>query len=132
MGTALKMATLAERGPILVVEDDADVVGILDILLTSEGYEVRSAANGAEALELLRQGLEPSLIVLDLMMPVMNGWQFRTVQRQEESLRDIPVVLMSGAGEGTKGSSALEADAYLRKPVDLGELLEVIARLAGA
>ncbi|HET6610467.1 MAG TPA: response regulator [Kofleriaceae bacterium] len=121
----------SSRPSLLVVEDDPDVVGVLDILLTSEGYRVTSARNGAEALSLLRDGDHPSLILLDLMMPVMDGWQFRTIQRDEAPLAEIPVVIMTGAGEPLDADQ-LAADAFLKKPVDLTDLLTVIKRLTGA
>lgn len=127
----MALVVASSRPSLLVVEDDPDVVGVLDILLTSEGYRVTSARNGAEALSLLRDGDHPSLILLDLMMPVMDGWQFRTIQRDEAPLAEIPVVIMTGAGEPLDADQ-LAADAFLKKPVDLTDLLTVIKRLTGA
>src|SRR5262245_17496031 len=79
----------------LVVEDDEDIRDLLATLLTVLGFEVREASNGQIGLETLRTGWKPDLIVLDLMMPVMNGWAFRAEQRKLEGLRDVPVIVLS-------------------------------------
>jgi CheY-like chemotaxis protein len=88
---------------------------------------VAEAANGQEGLERL-QGLPlPDLIVLDLMMPVMDGWEFRRRQRQSPQLAPVPVVVLSGAGDTARHASELGATAYLDKPVNVSALLEAIA-----
>jgi CheY-like chemotaxis protein len=111
---------------ILLVEDDAGIrEGLSDILIL-EGCQVDGAANGEEGLALLRSAPRPGLILLDLVMPVMNGAQFLACLRQDRSLADMPVVLMSAA---MPGAAALpRADAYLYKPFDIAELLEAIER----
>jgi two-component system chemotaxis response regulator CheY len=111
---------------ILVVEDDAGIrEGLSDILIL-EGCQVDGAANGEEGLALLRSAPRPGLILLDLVMPVMNGAQFLAYLRQDRSLADMPVVLMSAA---MPGAAALpRADAYLSKPFDIADLLEAIER----
>src|ERR1044071_1184503 len=76
---------------ILVVEDDSAIREVLTDVLESEGYQVLNAANGREAIQLLRSSTLPCLILLDLMMPVMNGWQFRDEQRQDPLLAPVPV-----------------------------------------
>ena len=80
---------------ILIVEDDSDLREALSEVLRDEGYSVESAADGREALDRLRRDLRPSLILLDLTMPVMNGWQFRAEQRRDPALSEIPVVVLS-------------------------------------
>src|SRR4051812_42751331 len=74
---------------VLVVDDDPTIRDALHMILEAEGYHVETAANGAEALSCLREGQPPCLIVLDLMMPVLNGWQFRNLQRQDPALSEI-------------------------------------------
>ncbi len=115
--------------PILLVEDDADIRAMIAQLLELEGYRVRVSANGVDGLQILRgsEGDEkPGLILLDLMMPVMNGWQFRAEQARDPSLEEIPVVVMSGDGRVTEEAPTVRAASFLKKPVDLDVLLETI------
>jgi CheY-like chemotaxis protein len=79
---------------VLIVEDDDDSREMLELLLTSNEYETMSARNGAEALEQMRQR-RPCLVLLDLQMPVMNGWEFRELQLQDPQLADVPVVCVT-------------------------------------
>jgi len=114
----------------MVVEDDFDIRDTLAQILEAEGYSVSGAANGAEALEVLEKGATPALILLDLMMPVMNGWQFRAEQLKRPELADIPVVVISAdAGVGKKAEAIGAADS-LKKPVPLETLLDVVSRYA--
>jgi CheY-like chemotaxis protein len=83
---------------VLVVDDDASFRSALREYLETEGYSVSEAANGLAALGRLRDGLRPSVIVFDLMMPVMDGWDFRDWQLNDPDLRNIPVVLVTAAG----------------------------------
>jgi CheY-like chemotaxis protein len=117
------------RNRILVIDDSADVRVTLAELLTETGYEVECAANGREALEHLHNGGRPQLILLNLMMPVVNGWVFRQVQRQDPALASIPVVVMSAVDDLSSYDGDLAAAAYLRKPVDVDELLGTIERI---
>jgi CheY-like chemotaxis protein len=105
---------------ILVVEDDADTREMLGRFLELEGFRVESAANGRQALDRLEAGAPAAVIVLDLMMPVMDGWEFRRVQLRNAALADIPVIVVSAAGR--ERLRHIDADAYLSKPVDLDEL----------
>ncbi len=115
---------------ILLVEDDVDIRIDLADLLRAEGYDVVTAANGKEALDWLHEdGHRVSLILLDLMMPVMNGWDFRARQLEEPALLSIPVVLLSGAGDVARHASALKTAGYLIKPLRLDSLLRVVSRL---
>ena len=83
---------------VLVIEDDPDVRNALAELLSGEGYQVSATADGAEALDTLRGGLLPSVIVLDLMMPNMDGWDFRRAQLEDPTLAPVPVVLLTASG----------------------------------
>ncbi len=112
--------------PIFVVDDDPDLREVLGDLLQDEGYETQLFANGQSALDLLREGARPQLILLDLMMPGMNGWQFREEQLRDASLRDIPVVVMT-ASTGFD-ASPLQASEILKKPVGIEEILEAVER----
>jgi CheY-like chemotaxis protein len=101
---------------------------MLGRFLELEGFPVRLAANGKLALDSLHDGERPCLIILDLMMPVMNGWQFREVQRTDPDLAKIPVVVVTAAGARDE-IPAISADAWLPKPVDFDRLLATIAPL---
>ena len=109
------------RSTVLVVEDDVDTRDMLEQFLQMEGFSVETAANGKLALDRLHGGAHACVIVLDLMMPVMDGWQFRREQVRSEALANIPVIVVSAAGRDRL--EQIDADAYLSKPVDLDELL---------
>jgi CheY-like chemotaxis protein len=111
---------------ILVIEDDDDVREVVRETLEDEGYWVAVASNGQEALELLSHESEPCLILLDLMMPVATGWQFRAKQLQDPFLARFPVVVMTATD--TLEEAAIHADGLLKKPVRLNTLLECVAR----
>jgi len=115
-------------GKLLLVEDDYDVRIGLAILLEMEGFEVRMAMDGIEALEVLRGGFRPGLILLDLMMPVMNGQEFLAAQRLEPGFAAVPVVLLSGASEIVVRAAELGTVGYLPKPLNLPALLEIAWR----
>jgi PAS domain S-box-containing protein len=115
---------------ILIVEDDSDVVEALTQLLQTHGYEVESALNGREALDLLHHGKRPGLILLDLMMPVMDGMQFREAQTADRDLADIPVVVMSAHPKGKEIMRSIHAQGYLKKPVEIGAILETVDRMS--
>jgi CheY-like chemotaxis protein len=121
--------TMTEPGGgkrILVVEDDAATREALAMILGAEGFTVVGAANGQEALGLLRDVPRPDLILLDLMMPIMDGWQFRREQTLDPSLSAIPVVILSADGNVQQKAASLRAADYLQKPVDVENLLQVI------
>jgi CheY-like chemotaxis protein len=113
---------------ILIVEDDPDTREMLGRFLELEGFDVRTAANGRLALQSLRANHEPCVILLDLMMPVMNGWQFREAQAKDPALSRIPVVVVTAAG-ARDDIPAIKADGWLSKPVDLDRLLATIGPL---
>lgn len=111
-------------GTVFIVDDDPDTREMLGHFLELEGYEVESAANGRDALEQLAPGTRARVILLDLMMPVMDGWQFRREQTRRSDIAHIPVIVVSAAGRDRIADIA--ADAYLSKPVDLDELLTCV------
>jgi CheY-like chemotaxis protein len=113
---------------ILVVEDDEGNREALRDLLSGEGYEVVTAEDGDEALEWLHISEPPDLILLDMMMPVMDGTEFRQRQREDPRLRDIPVVLMSAGSHLEDEACALGVAAVIAKPPDVDEMLRAVAR----
>jgi len=115
---------------ILVVDDDPDIRTALSELLESEGYQVQAAPNGAVALAQLRAGARPCAIVLDLMMPHMNGWEFRAAQLGDPELREIPIVLLTASGytEATVRAEFGRVE-YFPKPPSPEGLLAAIRRL---
>ena len=112
---------------IMIVEDDRDTREMLGRFLELEGFEVQTAANGQLALDALQQ-TEPCVILLDLMMPVMNGWQFREQQARDPRFSRIPVVVVTAAGP-RDDIPKITADGWLSKPVDFDRLLATIAPL---
>ena len=114
--------------PVLVVEDNAEVRQALVALLEAEGYHVAEAVDGVSALRLLRTGaVQPCLIVLDLMMPRMSGWDFRMEQSSDLRLAGIPVVVVS-ADPLASQAERMGAAAVLSKPADAEQFLELIGR----
>jgi CheY-like chemotaxis protein len=112
---------------ILLIEDDTATRDALAGLLRAEGYSVACAVNGKDAIDQLRAGLVPCLILLDLMMPIMNGWEFREQQSQDPVLAQIPFALLSAHWDGAEELAA-KAVAQLPKPLDFDELLPTVAR----
>jgi signal transduction histidine kinase len=112
---------------ILLVEDDPDIRVSLQSILGDEGFEVVACNNGREALARLGSMSAPDLIILDLMMPVMDGWQFRIQQKNDPALAQIPVIAISA--DASSKAAAIDAAAYLNKPFDHGALMSVIERV---
>jgi CheY-like chemotaxis protein len=112
---------------VLLVDDDPAVRRTIARFLTFEGFSVVEAGNGQEALTYLRTGAGASVIVLDLRMPVMDGWTFRREQRLDPKLEKIPVVVLSGADEAR--FPELEAAAAFEKPVRMAQVAGAIRRL---
>jgi CheY-like chemotaxis protein len=116
------------RCAVCVVDDDADIREVLSDVLTLEGYDVVAAGDGESALERLRERKNACrLILLDLMMPHMNGWEFRRQQLQDPALASVPVVLLTGAGTAAKSIDELRVAGTIEKPVDLDALLAKVA-----
>ncbi len=114
---------------ILVVEDDRSSRTVLLRVLASAGHSVIEAADGHTALGLLRrQTPKPSLILLDLMLPLMTGWELRSLLALEPNLADIPVVVISAVSHLAERTRELKVVAVLPKPIDLDAILELAAR----
>lgn len=112
--------------PVLIVEDDADLREMMAQLLQLEGFQAETASNGREALQYLQQGDRPDVILLDLMMPIMDGWEFRRLQMRDPVLKSVPVVVLS-ALDATRAVD-LDGAAFLKKPLDFDRLLELVRR----
>ena len=113
---------------ILIVEDEVDIRDSLCEFLELDGFSPVTAVNGLEALKQLRDGLRPTLILLDLTMPIMNGWQFLEERNQDAMLRAIPVVVLTA---GTQQAQSLGAQAFIRKPFRLQVLRDTVHKICG-
>ncbi len=105
---------------VLIIDDDVGSRTALAEVLTDEGYSVATASDGAEALRYLREGHRPKAILLDLMMPGIDGWDFRAEQKRDAGLSGIPVIAISAAGK------LMDADHTLRKPINIDTLLDLL------
>jgi DNA-binding response OmpR family regulator len=121
----ISQVALEETGRVLVVDDDQVIRDTLATALADEGYAVRVAADGRAALQLLDEWL-PDLIVLDLMMPIMDGPAFRSAQRALARASHVPVIVLSAAHNVQSRAAGLGASAVFAKPFDLISLLEAI------
>jgi two-component system, chemotaxis family, chemotaxis protein CheY len=119
------------RVNVLVIDDDPAIRELVTEVLDEEGYAALSAPQGAAALALMdgRSPDTPDLILLDMRMPVMNGWTFVRKYRQRPG-RHAPIVMMTAAHDAAQWASEIEADAVLSKPFDLNDLLTVVAQFA--
>jgi CheY-like chemotaxis protein len=113
---------------ILIVEDDVDLREAICDVLTESEYQVTGASDGKEALDLLRApgAPRPCAILLDLMMPVMSGYEFRDAQKADPALADIPVVVMSARWSG---KDEIDADEFIPKPIEVDRVLAALRRL---
>jgi CheY-like chemotaxis protein len=116
--------------PVLIVEDDADLREMMAQLLQLEGYRAETVANGRDALHYLSAGDRPDVILLDLMMPVMDGWEFRRRQVQDPSIARVPVVVLSALDQAR--AFDLGGTAFLKKPLDFDRLLELVRRFCAS
>ena len=112
---------------ILVVDDDLELLRAYKEALELDGHSVVLARDGFEALRLLRQGLRPALILLDLSMPRMDAWAFREHQRADPALASIPVIVLYAQAADEKSMRALGVEGFFEKPVDLDVLLLAVA-----
>lgn len=119
------MQTRQDCRGVLVVEDDRDIRESLKLVLEMEGFHVAAATNGREALEMLERLDRPCVILLDLMMPVMNGWEFLHQMQTDTVIATIPVVVVSAIAEKAQ---AKPIAAYVKKPVDLNVLIQLVER----
>ena len=113
---------------ILVVEDDEAIAEALASLLEDEGYAAVPVPDGRAALEKLRDGEKTCLILLDMSMPVMNGWQFREEQLKDAALAAVPVVVCTADHRAEENARSIGAAGWLRKPIDPERLLEVVGK----
>ncbi len=116
---------------VLIVEDDADVAEALALILEDAGYVAEIARDGAEGLERLRRAPPPALILLDLMMPNVNGCEFRREQLRMREAASLPVVILSADAHAARKAAEMECSDVLTKPVALEPLLEVVQRFCG-
>jgi CheY-like chemotaxis protein len=115
---------------VLIVEDDADARQMLAWCLSHQSYEVMTAPNGAAALAAMRQR-RPCLVLLDLMMPVMNGWDFRRHQLADPDLAEVPVICLTAVPDCARVADELHVRCF-RKPVALDDVLTEVAATCGA
>jgi CheY-like chemotaxis protein len=113
---------------ILLIDDESDIRTILKDALEWEGYRVYTAANGKEGMEILLEMPTPNLILLDLMMPVMNGWEFANALQTDLAYVDIPIVALSAFSDPEK---KIRARGFINKPVDLDLLLGLVKEYCG-
>jgi CheY-like chemotaxis protein len=114
--------------PILVVDDDPSILATVSEILQFEGYSVRTATNGAEALHSIREQ-QPSLVLLDMRMPVLDGWGFAR-ELQDLGVK-LPVVVMTAAQDARRWAEEIGAAGYVPKPFELPELLDTVERVQG-
>ncbi len=117
---------------VMVVEDDADIRAALAETLEDYGFLTLTARNGQDALDQLHAGQRPAVVLLDIMMPVMDGIEFRKRQQAEAQLASIPVIVITAADDVAAKQEALAAAGGFRKPVSVPELLSLIRRLIAA
>ncbi len=110
---------------VLIVDDELDIRQALAEVLASEGFDVEAAQDGQEALAKAR-ALHPRLVLLDLMMPRMNGWEFRRAQKGDPDVARIPVLIISAFSP----QGDLDAEGYIEKPFDVDQLVSAVRRYA--
>jgi CheY-like chemotaxis protein len=120
------MESGVSQAPILLIDDDAGIREAVELVLETEGLYLVTAQNGREALEYLQHGGSARIILLDLMMPVMSGVQFREAQLRDPSIAEIPVVVLSANGAVSQTAESLGLP-WLRKPISLETLLQTVA-----
>ena len=113
---------------VLVVEDDLDIRESLEQILEIEGYQPLLAENGQAAVEILEHGARPCLILLDLMMPVMNGWEFLEQSRKDSHINEIPIVLISGQVVARETAALWGLAGYVEKPIKIDSLIQTVKK----
>ena len=124
------MARQSVHCPVLIVEDDADLREMMAQLLALEGFQTAAVANGREALDYLHGTNAPDLILLDLMMPVMDGWEFCRHQQADPSLSQVPVIVLSAVDQSRVAD--VNAAAFLKKPLDFDRLIRLVRTYCAA
>jgi len=120
---------MGQRRPILVIDDEPEILSTVATILEFEGYEVEQAANGAQGLESLER-ITPSLVLLDMRMPILNGWDFMRIVK-ERGMK-LPVVVMTAAQDARRWAQEVGASGYIAKPFDVDDLLTTVASLLSA
>ncbi len=120
---------MTSRGGVLVVEDDADLAALVEMIVAEDGFPVRRAGDGVEALERAGEAL-PELVLLDMRMPVMNGWEFAREFRARFG-RAVPIVVVTAAENARLRAAEIGANAWLAKPFDLDDIVSVVQRFLG-
>jgi two-component system response regulator/two-component system chemotaxis response regulator CheY len=121
------------KNKIFHVDDEAEMHLLVKMILDKHGYELDGAFDGQEALEKLSQ-FRPDLILLDIAMPILDGWDLRKKLMDYDHLKDVPVVLVTakyGSGDALQGLHDMEADGYLTKPFNPSELLSTVREILG-
>jgi CheY-like chemotaxis protein len=121
--------SVLHRCSVLVVDDDPAVRELLLVALTGEGYDVATASHGREALHHLRSHAETCVIIMELVLPVMDGRAFRIVQLRDRSLAWIPVVMMSATSDADRRAQDLGARFFVRKPLNLDDIRHALRRI---
>lgn len=119
-----------ELRSVLVVDDDSSIRDLIEMALADQGYDVQPAANGEAALEIVH-GRPPNLILLDMRMPVMDGWEFARAYRALPGPH-VPIIVLTAARDARARAAEIDADGYLGKPFNLDELLVLVAHHASA
>ncbi len=121
-------------GEILVVDDEDDMIWLIKRILEKEGFKVRSVKSGEEALKLLKEGYKPDLILLDVMMPGMNGWELCKKIKRDKELRKLKVAIFTirTTEEDKLISKEVGADYHIDKPFELDEFVSTVKKLAQA
>jgi len=131
--TKVELPPPGAAGRVLLVDDDFGILDGLSDFLENEGFAVVPASNGIDALNQLRSGLRVGVIVLDVMMPMMDGWDFRAEQLADPSLRDIPVVVISASGFAQDNlQRQFYAREVLSKPLELDRFLQALKGICGS
>ena len=118
------------RQPLMIIDDDDDLRTALVLIMRSQGYEVAAFGNARAALGALQSGRAPFLILLDLMMAGMSGWDFRAAQLRDPRLAPIPVVILTAVSSPGDGAETLSDVEIMEKPVELDTLLGLVSRYA--
>ena len=116
------------EGPVLVVEDDPSILSTVADILEFEGYQVEQATNGQEALAAMERA-RPALVLLDMRMPVMNGWDFAQILKERGI--DVPILVMTAARDARRWAQEINAEGYIPKPFEITDLLAAVERLLG-
>ena len=116
----------ATCSPVLIVEDDEDLREMMAQFLLVEGFRPETVSNGQEALDYLRKGPTPSVILLDMMMPIMDGWEFRREQQRDPRVANVPVIVLSALDRNRVGD--IGEAAFMKKPLDFDRLLDLVRR----